>query len=263
MIVFAAHVPHSPLLLKTVGKTKRKPFKATIEALQRVAESLSRARPDTIVVISSHATIHPNAFSINLHDEYYVDLTEFGDLATDREFAANPSLVDTIQRALRRDQVQITLDSDAKLDYGTSVPLLLLTENVPDIRIVPISDSGLPAKDHFLFGRALKEVLATRPERIAVISSGDLSHSLTSTSPAGFQKEGEKFDQAVRLAIEHNAASQLLSFEPEFVFAAADCAYRQLLVLFGVLEQTNVRTEVLSYEAPLGVGMLVAQFHLL
>ncbi len=262
MIVFAAFMPHSPLLLPVIGKEHRKRLKLTLEAMKTLAEHLYTAMPETVVILSSHSTMHETAFSINLHDEYVTDLSRFGDLGTKGEFLPDLALMDAIQRSLRRADQPMTLDSDAALDHGTAVPLLLLTERLPEIRIVPISYSGLDAKAHAAFGRALRDVLEASPRRIAVIASGDLSHALSNKAPAGFHKEGKIFDDSVREAIVDSSLSRLLSLEPESVKTAAECAWRPLLIFLGLLEEKHGRPEILSYEAPFGVGLLVAQIHL-
>ena len=102
----------------------------------------------------------------------------------------------------------------------------------------------------------------TRNERIAVIASGDLAHCLTSNAPAGFHPEGALFDEVARRSIESGLVSRLLTIDPNIVEKASECAYRPMLVLFGILENTRMEPEMLSYEAPFGVGYLVAQFHL-
>lgn len=259
MIVFAAFTPHTPLLLPPIGKESLEKMSSTSDAMDRLGDELRESRPDTIVIISAHATQHDGAFSANLHDSYLVDMRDFGDLATTGEFEPNLSLIDAIQRAVRRAQIPFTLDSDATLDYGSAVPLVALGATA---RIVPISFSNLSPKDHFAFGKTLKEVFANRKERIAVIASGDLSHALTSDAPAGYRPEGETFDAAVRQAVVLGSASQLLTLNEDVVEKAEECAYRPLLVLFGMLEQVPAKPEVLSYESPFGVGYLVAQFRL-
>jgi len=259
MIVFAAFTPHTPLLLPPIGKESLQKMSSTADAMDRLGDELRAAKPDTIVIVSAHATQHDGAFSANLHDSYLVDLRDFGDLTTTAEFEPNLSLIDAIQRSVRHERIPFTLDSDATLDYGTAVPLVALDAKA---QIVPISYSNLSPKDHFAFGKALKDVLANRKERIAVIASGDLSHALTSDAPAGYRPEGEIFDAAVRQAVVQASASQLLTLEEEVVEKAEECAYRPLLVLFGILDQVPAEPEVLSYEHPFGVGYLVAQFHL-
>jgi AmmeMemoRadiSam system protein B len=263
MIVFAAFTPHSPLLLPVIGKEHRKRLKHTLAAMKTLAEHLYAARPETMVILSSHSTMHETAFSMNLHDEYVTDLSRFGDLGTKQEFEPDLALMDGIQRSLRRAEQPMTLDSDAALDHGTAVPLLLLTERLPNIRIVPISYSGLDAKAHVAFGRALREALETSPRRLAVIASGDLSHALSSKAPAGFHKEGKWFDDLAQEALVNSSLSKILAADSEKIKAATECAYRPLLMFLGILEEKHGQSEILSYEAPFGVGLLVVQYHLL
>lgn len=259
MIVFAAFTPHTPLLIPTIGGSSQKSMKETVRAMGRIGDDLRASKPDTIVTISAHAGQHEDAFSANLHDRYRVDLRDFGDLATTAEFEPNLSLIDAIQRAVRKVGIPFTLDSDSQLDYGSAVPLVTLRATC---RVVPLSFSGKTPKDHFSYGKALKDLFANRPERIAVIASGDLSHALDSHAPAGYHKDGGAFDASVQQAIVQSAPSQLLSIDPSVVENASECGYRPLLILFGIVDQGVSRPEIYSYEHPFGVGYLVAHFRL-
>lgn len=262
MIVFSAFTPHSPLLLASVNKTKLEKVEKTSAAMRLLADELYAARPDVLVVLSSHGTTFDDAFSINLHEEYRVDLKEFGDLTAHRTFLPHLKLIDNLQRSLRHQQMPVTLSSDEILDYGAAVPLLLLTEHLPDIKIVPITFSSLSAKEHFQFGEALKEVLSSCHERVAVIGSGDLSHALETTSPAGFDKHGPLFDKTVQECVVNRNVGGLLKLAPSDVTKAKECAYRPLLMLLGLMERIHCDPVVHSYEAPFGVGFLVVHFEL-
>jgi MEMO1 family protein len=262
MIIFSAFTPHSPLLLPSIGKSKIKNVAKTTEALKHLHEELYASHPDVLVIISSHSDQHENAFSINLHDSYHAQVKEFGDLETSKEFLPEYQLIDQLQRHVRSKDIPLTLDSHDHLDHGSSVPLLLLTEGLENLHILPISYSNLSEKDHIEFGRALKDVLVNSKKRIAIIATGDLSHCLSTDAPAGFKKEGEIFDKAIQEALKDMTTSKLLSLDPNLIEEASECAYRPLLILFGILERMNTRTEILSYEAPFGVGYLTAQFHL-
>lgn len=262
MLVYAAFMPHTPLLLESVGKANRKKLKRTVPAVAKLAKALAAARPDTIVIFSSHTTQHAEAFSINLHEPYRADLSKFGDLGTERAFAPDLQLVDTIQRALRRQGLPVTLDTDHSLDHGSAVPLLSLTGPTQHIRVVPITYTSLSPKDHAAFGRALKEMIVASPKRIAVVASGDLSHALDKKSPVPARPEGKLFDDAMVEAVSNASLSQLLALDPDLVLHASECAYRPLLMLLGLLAETTVYPQLLAYEAPFGVGYLTAQFTL-
>ena len=262
MIVFSAFTPHSPLLLASVNKAKLKKVQKTVKAMALLADALMEARPDTIIIFSSHGTVHEDAFSINVHDDYPVDLAEFGDLTTNHTFRGDMKLIDALQRSLRAKDLSVTLSSEEKLDYGAAVPLLLLTEHLPNVKIVPITYSGLSAKHHFQFGEALKDVLLNSNKRVAVIASGDQSHALETRSPAGFAKEGAEYDQLVQSAIVNGNVSGLLTLDPETLEKAKQCSYRPLLMLLGVMDHLRYDPVIHSYESPFGVGYLVVHFEL-
>lgn len=262
MLVFAAFTPHSPLLLPTINRDRLDEVKATREALGRLAEELYARRPDTIIILSSHATMPDEAFSIDVHDPYHVHLNEFGDLSEYRSFHPDLGLIDRLQRTMRQDKLAITLNTDEALHYSAAVPLLLLTEALPRVAVVPVSYAGLSPKEHFAAGETLKDVIAASPRRVALVASGDQSHALTSDSPAGFAKEGPQYDAQIQEFIKNNNPAGLLQMKPKFVEKARECSYRPLLMLLGALDKTNYWPTIRSYEAPFGVGYLVVHFEL-
>lgn len=262
MFVFAGLVPHSPLLLPSIGKDNQQQLEKTINATKTFAENLFLAKPDTIIIISSHATKHEDAFSINMSDAYVTSFKDFGDMATSTIFSPDLNLIAQIRRAARNTDRSVTLNSSEMLDYGTGVPLELLTSDTFRPNIVPISLSGLSPKEHLDFGAMLKDVIHTSNKRIAVVASGDLSHCLTKDAPGGFHENAADFDNEVQRAITELSSSTLLSLDEELERNAKACVYQQLLILFGVIERKTLRPEILSYEYPFGVGYLVAQFHL-
>lgn len=262
MLCFAAFTPHSPLLIDSVGRENKKQVLQTLHALQELSDELYASFPEVILVISSHNTIHTQAFSANLHDTYTISFQEFGDLSTHKTVKPDLELITAIQREARRQEIPFLLTSQETLDYGTGVPLLLLCQDRLHPSIVPVSYSGMDRKAHMAFGRLLQEVIKKSPKRIAVVASGDLAHCLNSDAPMGFRKEGEQFDQMVLHATQELSLSTLLSFDEAILEQAAECSFRPLLILFGLLERMNIRPEIRSYEFPFGVGYLVAQFHL-
>ncbi|MBI4714070.1 AmmeMemoRadiSam system protein B [Candidatus Uhrbacteria bacterium] len=262
MLNFAAFTPHSPLLIDTIGKDNINQLAQTRFAIQKLSDELQKMKPDVILLISSHSFMHEEAFSINLHDEYIVEFKEFGDLSTSKNFLPDLELISAIQRETRKESIPFVLESHVSLDYGSGVPLFLLC-NEWKPRLVPVSYSGTDRKQHMAFGRILKDIVYQSKKRIAVIASGDLSHSLSSEAPMGFAQEGKEFDEMIKLAIEQLSSYQLLSFDEKQVEKASECALRPLLILFGIIERMKVRPEIHSYEAPFGVGYLVAQFHIL
>lgn len=262
MIIHAAFLPHSPLLLPNVHPDGREIFAKTSTAIAAVAETLKQLKPDVLCILSGHGDHYAEVFSADLSPAYMTDLRSFGDLSTPQSFRPAPKLLDHLQRHLRRANIPFTLSTNAMLEYGASVALRLLTPPTSSARILPLAFSDLSAKEHFQFGQSLAEELDAAPERIAILSVGDLSHCLSGNSPTGFCKEGAKFDQAMVQAVSKRSSSALLSLSQKLVKGAQESGYKPMLMLFGTLEKKPFASEMLSYEAPLGVGWLVAQFTL-
>jgi MEMO1 family protein len=262
MLVYSAVVPHSPLLLPTIGKEHQTKSQKTLDAIKTIAEDLYLSRSDTLIIVSSHETQHDTAFSINLTDEYRTDFSEFGDLSTSTSFAPDKGLIAAIRRAGRDTDMPITLDSVSKLNFGSGVPLELLASKHQNLNIIPISYSGLSAKEHLSFGALLKDVISHTNKRVAVIASGDLSHCHISDAPGGFHKDAKAFDDEIVRAVTEQSKSALINLDDAVRSNAKACVYEQLLILFGILDKQQLRPEILSYEAPFGVGYLVAQFHI-
>lgn len=263
MLVFAAHVPHTPLLLPTVGRENTEALKKTSEALKIVAEELYAAQPEVLLILAEHGNPLPNAFTVNLNDGYQTNLSDFGDLTTKREFTSELSIVDRLQSFIRRSNLPFTMFSDPSLGHAVAVPLIILTEKIKKNSILPLfAAPRLSPKEHFEFGRILKEVIISSDKRVAVISAGDLSHALSSNAPAGLRPEGLEFDETLRQAIKNLTASGLLQIDADFLTKAAECAYRPILIMLGLLEGTKAVSEELCYESPFGVGYLTVQFHL-
>ncbi|MBI2551210.1 hypothetical protein HYV73_02580 [Candidatus Uhrbacteria bacterium] len=260
MLTYAAFLPHTPLLLPNIGREGTTKLADTLAAFEKVSAGLRATRPETIVLFSSHPGQNDVVFSINLSDRYYADLREYGDFTETFRWKPDLLFIDRLQRQARKSKLPIKLDSHPGLTHGAAVPLQLLTDDTWALNIVPVSYIGSDPKKHVEFGRLLKEVCMETGRRVAVIGTGDLSHALSSDAPAGFHPEGKEFDERVQEAIRGLSLSTLLGMDPSLVENAHECAYRPLLMLFGVIEQMNLRPTIHSYEAPFGVGYLVADF---
>lgn len=260
MIVFAAIVPHSPLLIPSIGKIHREKIAATLSALQEVEQALYLSKPDTICIIAPHGSRYPDAFSINLASKYTGNLKAFGDFSTTVDAKSDYLLIDRTQRSLRAENIPFTLTSNEELDYGYAVPLLLLTPHLTNWKLIPVSPSLQDGQRHFEFGKQLKRVLHAESERVAVIASVDLSHALNAESPAGASTEGPTFDQAIINSIETKNADALLHMDPDVIEKAHQCAHRPVVTLLGLLQDMNVTPKKLCYEAPFGVGYLTVKY---
>jgi MEMO1 family protein len=260
MIVFAAIVPHSPLLVPSIGKEHREKLAGTVAAMQELEQSLYLAKPDTICIIAPHGARYPDAFSASLSDKYTGNFKSFGDFSTTISAKSDFLMMDHLQRKLREEQVPFSLTSTEDLDYGYSVPILLLTSHLQNWKLIPVSPSMLDGKSHYEFGKQLKRVLHAEQSRVAVIASADLSHKLTAASPGGASTEGPAFDAAVVESASTNNAQALSALSSDIIENAGQCGYRPIMTLLGTLDGMSVTPKKLCYEAPFGVGYLTVKY---
>ena len=260
MIVFAGIVPHSPLLVPSIGKEHRDKLAGTVAAIQEIEQALYLVKPDTICIIAPHGARYPDAFSINLADTYTGNFKSFGDFSTTVTAKSDFLAIDHIQRKLREENVPFTLTSNAELDYGYSIPILLLTSHLSSWKLIPISPSMFDGKAHYEFGKQLKRILHSESRRVAIIASADLSHKLTKDSPGGTSTEGPLYDKAVTEATTAHTPDALFALGPDIVENAAQCGYRPIMTLLGTLDEMNVTPKKLCYEAPFGVGYLTVRY---
>lgn len=259
MIILGAIAPHSPLLVPRIGKEKRNELEATIRAYEALGERIYALGIETIILISPHAPTYADAFSANISESYMGTVKAFGDHETAVRFPSDILVLDRIQRSIRsRTDIAFKLTTSEELDYGSTIPLLLLQRTIANVQIVPISPSQLNARAHIDFGKALKDTLHENNKRIAIIASADLSHKLNKDAPAGFSVEGPAFDATMRSKIATMDIEGILSMDPEAIEAAGQCGHRPILILLGILEGMNVDVTELCYEAPFGVGYLTA-----
>ena len=260
-LVLASIVPHPPILIPTIGKDNIKQLKITQNSFEKLIKKLIEKKVDTIIIISPHGEFQTNAFTINFNPKLSCNFKDFGDFSTQKIWNLDIELAYKIKESLEN-AIPLQLNTNDFLDHGSSVPLFRLTENIKNIKIVPIHHSGLSLEEHYDFGRKLKKQILISNKNIAVIASGDLSHSLTKNSPAGYSSKGKKFDKKIIKLLSAKKIDKILSLDPQFINDAKECGLRPFLIQQGILKNINYKAKTLSYEAPFGVGYLVMDFEI-
>jgi AmmeMemoRadiSam system protein B len=260
-LAYSAIVPHPPILIPGIGKENRQRLAATVASFSKIEEKLREKKIETIIIISPHGLIQANSFSMNLSPEFNADFEEFGDFSTKKTWNGNVGLAHKIREHLET-TAPLQLMTEKDLDHGVSVPLVMLTENLPDIKIIPLYYSGLSNEAHFKFGQVLKRDLIVSHEQVAVIASGDLSHRITKNAPAGYSPKGKRFDKKLTDFLLKKDVKKILEMEEDLIAEAGQCGLKSILIQQGIIDGINYRPEILSYEAPFGVGYLAMEFEI-
>lgn len=258
----AAIVTHSPILIPEIGKLNQQILKKTVDSYVKLASELQGNDIETIVIISPHGQIQDKYFTINLGPELQIDLSSFGFLGANKKFSSD---LDFIEALKNTEGTEIQLTSDPKLDYGSSVPLYLLSDAMPDVKIVSLNyASGLDLNEHIILGQRINQVINSLPKRIALIASGDLSHKLKKNSATGYSPKGAKFDsKLIEFLNEPKTAKEnILNIDQKLIQDASECGLKSIVTLLGALEDTNYESEVMSYQTDLGIGYLMMNFKL-
>jgi AmmeMemoRadiSam system protein B len=242
-----------------VGQENRARLAGTIAAYAKVAEGINESGADTILIISPHGEIRPEAMGVNQRPEYSGNLEEFGDFGTKKTWAGNICLAQIIKSRLN-DEGRLAMYSREKLDHGAAIPLFVLTEKLPGIKVIPMNYSALGNEEHYVFGKDISKTLTVMPDRVAVIASGDLSHRLSKDAPGGFSPKAAKFDHRLMEYLSHKKNREIVSLNPELIAEASECGLKSIIILLGILRGRKYEPKVLSYEAPFGVGYLVMEF---
>lgn len=256
-------VPHPPLIIPEVGKGKEKRIQHTIDAYHQIAKEIGELQPETILIVTPHATMYTDYIHLSPGNRASGNLRAFGEDTVSINIKYDTELVSMIEELAGEKGIPAgTLGEKQKaIDHGALVPLYFIEQYYTSYQAVRISISGLTALEHYRFGECLKEAVTRLKRRTVLIASGDLSHRLKEEGPYSFAEEGPAFDQQVTTAMKHGDFLSFLEFEEGFCEAAGECGLRSFQVMAGALDGQAVETNLLSYEGPFGVGYAVCSYH--
>lgn len=260
-LVFAAITPHPPVLIPSIGKDNIKQIEKTKQAMERLEKDLYASKPEIIIVISPHGDLKSDAFTINVCDNYEINFEDFGDFSTKLSVRGEMVLVSMNTEKIAS-KVPLNIISESKLDHGAGIPLYYLIQHLDKPSIIPVGFSLLDNMAHFEFGKALKELIMDSDKRIAVIASGDMSHCLTESAPLPYNSSGKEFDEKIIKFLEEDDYLGIVNLDAQLIKKASECGLRSILILLGILNNVSCKAEIVSYEAPFGVGYLVVNFKL-
>jgi len=261
-ILAAVAVPHPPLIFQEVGQGREKTISKTVEAYKEAMNFVASFKPDTIILTSPHTELYADYFHVSGSKGADGDFTRFGAPQVKIHADYDEAFVALLSEYAQKQNIPCgTLgEKDPSLDHASLIPLKFLSEVWQNYRVVRIGLSGLSWQTHYQLGKLIAEVSQKLSRRTVVIASGDLSHKLLADGPYGFATEGPVFDKETTKAFESGDFEILFNMSPAFCEKAAECGHRSFLIMAGTLDGKAVKSKLLSYEGPFGVGYAVATF---
>ncbi|MDO4540868.1 MAG: AmmeMemoRadiSam system protein A [Syntrophomonadaceae bacterium] len=262
-IIAACIVPHPPLAIPAVGRGQELEIMDTVRALKEVARRIGELEPDTVIFISPHAVAYADYIHLAPGDSASGDMSRFGAPGCRFKVNYDAELCAVVAAAAKAiDFPAGTLGQrEPELDHGCTVPLYYISPALSsDCRVLRVSVSGLSAGEHYRCGMLLAESVEKLGRRAVVVASGDLSHRLKAKGPYGFDPAGPEFDRAVTAAMGAGDFLSFLTLDTQLCNDAGECGLRSFQIMAGAFDGRAVRSELLSYEGPFGVGYGVAWF---
>ena len=258
-LVFSGIAPHPPIMVPEVGREAIAGVRDSIDAMAELTRRLIASGAQSVVLISPHAPLEIDSFVAYEGPQVYGDFANFHAPEASVSASVDEELLTAITQAAAAENYIVSTLPDVNLDHGIAVPLYFLLANGWHGKVVALGYSFLSNDDHLRFGECIKAAVENVGRPVGFIASGDLSHRLLPHAPAGFNPDAHVFDEKVVAALRANNPQAIVEIDHDLRKLAGECGYRSMLVAIGASSGLLLSCDVMSYEAPFGVGYLVAQ----
>jgi aromatic ring-opening dioxygenase catalytic subunit (LigB family) len=246
-VVAAFACPHTPQLLVRPPTEDRDLVLRVHAALGRVRERLAEARLDAIGVIGGD---HIEGFFLDAVPSLavYVGAEARGRFDQyDYTFAVHEPLARSILEQSIERGFDLAWSQDVSLDYAFYVPLhfAMPERRVPIVPLyvnVYLPPQPTPARC-YAWGQALRAILDSRPERVALVASGGMSHF---PGTDRYASPDYDFDRRLLEQLADGRGRETSVLTGEELDKTGNVELRTWITLLGALG--DARAEVLCYE---------------
>jgi aromatic ring-opening dioxygenase catalytic subunit (LigB family) len=246
-LVAAFACPHTPQLLVRPDTEDRALVLRVHGALARVRERLAAARPDAICVIGGD---HVEGFFLDAVPALAVFVGAEARGRFDR-YAYAFGVHEPLARAILEQSIERGFDlaysQDLALDYAFFVPLHFAMP-APPVPIVPLyvnvylPPQPTPGRCH-AWGQALRSILDGRPERVALVASGGMSHF---PGTDRYASPDYDFDRRLLERLAEGRGRETATLTGEELDKSGNVELRTWITLLGAVG--DAPAEVLGYE---------------
>lgn len=260
--------PHPPIMIPEIGKGEEKDIEKTIEGAKALSKDIKEKSPSTIIIITPHGPLFSDAIAISVEEQLEGDFEEFEHGELKFQFKNNLPLINSIiDNSLEEEIVIAEIDEDfaktynveKNLDHGVLVPLYFVNKEYTDYKLIHITYGILSPVELYKFGKAIQAAILDSEEDAVVIASGDLSHRLSDNGPYSYSPKGRIFDKKIIEILKENRLEDIVSFDLGLAESAGECGLRSLIISTGILDGYSLKSEVMSYEGPFGIGYCTAK----
>jgi len=259
-IVAAMASMHAPQLFTRPPEEDPRQLDAGIAAMRRLGQLLDDTRPDALIVFASD---HMETFFLK-------SVPTFAIMSCERATAAfagrsySPPIQQELAEALLEQLVARDFDmaysQEADLGHSFAAIFEWVMEGRP-IPVVPVFiNTYLPplpsARRCFALGQAIAEIVASRPERVAVLASGGMSHYPGTWK---YYKPAFDFDRWCIHELENGHSDSFINLSAEQLDEVGNTEMPPWAAVLGAVGPQNM--ELVSYQETAHHGHGVAIFH--
>ena len=272
-LVYASIAPHGGEIISELASKSMSPrFEKTRAAMRVLARRISEAEPQTIVIASPHNLRLLSKISVVVSENSSGTLKCFSNRSVAIRARCDVDFGKIVVKQSEKAGLPVVganygtaagSSSDMQMDWGTLVPLwFLLKEQRLKSRILIVAPSReISLRTNFDFGRLLGRLMkGDRKKRFAFIASADQAHAHSRSGPYGFSPAASKYDAFVLNAIRDNNLKRVLRLRSKFIEEAKPDSPWQMVILAGINEVIQLRSDLLSYQVPSYYGMACAGF---
>jgi len=263
-IVYACAASHAPGLTAWADAASPETKSKLFAGFETLRDELTAAKPDVILLLTSEHWAnffeHVGAFCIGRGETFEGPIEPWLKIGKS-DIKGDPKFAEAILDHAYASGFELSFSHEMRLDHGSMVPLHFIA---PDMarKVVPLMFNTLaapratPARCVAL-GEALRPVLESWPERIALIATGGMSHD---PGERGHGWIDTDFDATFIKRMEGADLKALASYRDSEIMAAGAGTAELLawLCLAGIMGQAKPR--LVAYEAvkpwATGIGMM-------
>jgi aromatic ring-opening dioxygenase catalytic subunit (LigB family) len=247
-VVFAGGCSHVPDLLARPEVDPPEAVERLRNGYRRLAEDIAKADPDLLIITADchFQSFSTGAYVVGTGESHSGSLAFFKRPDLDLNLTGAPGYARAIVDAVRAEELEVEESGQVDLDHGLIVPLRQLLP-YPELPVVPIITQPARSFSPFgarVFGQVLREVIGSRPQRVAVLGTGGLSHWL---DPGKFGKPDVEFDTYVLQTLQAGRGLDLANLEPYALLDHGQYEFPNWLIMLGIVG-CGVRGETYAYE---------------
>jgi 2,3-dihydroxyphenylpropionate 1,2-dioxygenase len=258
-IVAAYATVHAPQLFDRPPSEDPKQLDADIAAMRQIGKELEETKPDAVIVVGSD---HLETFFLSSVPTFAILSGEYSHAefaGRKYELKIHEALTEDLLDKLMKMGFDLGYSQDAVLGHAFAAVYEWVIEKRP-IPVVPIFvNAYLPplptAKRCAELGRAIAKVIAGRPEKVAIVASGGMSHFPVTWK---YPKPDFDFDYWAISQMEKGNHDALINLTNEQLDEVGNTEMLSWMIMFGAIG--NQPGELVTYQPTWHHGHAVLRF---